>query len=95
MKNTTCDLYKETALLLCHQYEISTQLINELMVDFHLNSAIEILGEHTDKVEKMAFLLRAKEQECFSASRYDSVVKLRKKIIQKWDEEKINSAFDQ
>ena len=94
MTNTKSDIYHATAELLCSKYEISTQLINELLSDFHLKYAIDILGEHTDRIEKMAFLLRAKEQECFSASRHDSVVKLRKKIIQKWDEDKINSAFD-
>ena len=93
MKTSISDIYRKTAELLCYDYGISSQLVNELLGDFKVMKALEVLGERLEKVDKLAYLLRCKEHECFS-TKHESVIKLREKIISQWENTDLDVAFN-
>lgn len=93
MKTSIANIYRRTAERLCYDYGISTQLVNELLTDFKVMKALDVLEEKLDKVDKLTYLLQCKEHECFSTSRHNSVIKLREKIITQWESENLDAAF--
>ena len=85
-------IYKETAHLLIDCYDLSTRFINILAEERNMSNLIAMIEREMTAYEKLELMLRIEESSFFAGSK-QRTRGLRKKIIDRWDDEVRNAEF--
>lgn len=90
----TDSIFVDTAQRLIHDFGLSSRFINILAEERGVQNLAGVLGEYLAPTEKLELMLRIEGGEFFAGSK-QSTKDLRRKIIERWDEETRDRSFAQ